>query len=340
MKRMIMFIAMVFCMALSAGAQVDDVTLVVNGEGVTKDEATTKALRSAIEQAFGVFVSANTEILNDELVKDEIATISSGNIKSYTELGIITKDNGNTEVSLQATVSVKKLTTYAINHGSSAEFAGNVFAANLKMTQLNRENTRKALVNLLRQIDAFGTEDLYDCNIEVGNVYADGTVHITLSYYSTEKLALLTDLVFSTLDALSLSSEETQNYDAQGEKYYRYVLDAMGENKNLCYDMKNVKHGNWSDAICFLVPLPDVEICGRDYDIYDNNNNVYDFSCAYYRGVCIRILDGTSSVPGGRSIFIPQKYQKPSLLFKREGSISVPVERLSKITGFTVKQHK
>ena len=34
------------------------------------------ALRSAIEQAFGTFVSANTTILNDEVVKDEIARLA------------------------------------------------------------------------------------------------------------------------------------------------------------------------------------------------------------------------------------------------------------------------
>ena len=44
------------------------VTLIVSGQGNTKDEAKQNALRSAIEQAFGTFVSSKTEILNDELV--------------------------------------------------------------------------------------------------------------------------------------------------------------------------------------------------------------------------------------------------------------------------------
>ena len=61
----------------------DEVLLIVSGDGSTKEEATKAALRSAIEQAFGTFVSSNTKILNDELVKDEIVTVASGNIKSY-----------------------------------------------------------------------------------------------------------------------------------------------------------------------------------------------------------------------------------------------------------------
>lgn len=71
---------------ISAKETTDEVTLVVSADGTTKEEATKSALRNAIEQAFGTFVSANTEILNDELVKDEIVTISNGNVKNFTEV--------------------------------------------------------------------------------------------------------------------------------------------------------------------------------------------------------------------------------------------------------------
>lgn len=60
-----------------------EITLTVSSDGPTKDDAIKNALRLAIEQAYGVFVSANTTILNDDLVKDEIVTISKGAIKEY-----------------------------------------------------------------------------------------------------------------------------------------------------------------------------------------------------------------------------------------------------------------
>ena len=41
------------------------VTLTVSGTGKTLEEAKKNALRSAIEQAFGAFISSKTEILND-----------------------------------------------------------------------------------------------------------------------------------------------------------------------------------------------------------------------------------------------------------------------------------
>lgn len=76
-----------FLLAMPLAAQApQEVTLTVSSDGSTKEEATKNALRSAIEQAYGVFVSANTTILNDELVKDEIVTVSNGSIKDYKEI--------------------------------------------------------------------------------------------------------------------------------------------------------------------------------------------------------------------------------------------------------------
>ena len=70
-----------------------EITLIVSGDGVNKEKATMTALRSAIEQAFGAFVSSNTKLLNDDLVKDEIVTISSGNIKKYEYLSELNVEN-------------------------------------------------------------------------------------------------------------------------------------------------------------------------------------------------------------------------------------------------------
>ena len=132
----------------------DDVTLTVSADGATKEEATKIALRSAIEQAYGTFVSANTTILNDEMVKDEIVTISNGNIKSYKEIASAILPNGRTTITLNAVVSISKLTSFAKSKGASTEFSGAIFAMNVKMRELNKKNEMKALDNLIAQIKA------------------------------------------------------------------------------------------------------------------------------------------------------------------------------------------
>ena len=145
----------------------DEISLVVSADGPTKSDAIAMALRSAIEQAFGTFVSANTTILNDELVKDEIATITSGNIKGYKELSSSTLPNGNTSVSLQAVVSIGKLISYSQSHGSSAEFAGQQFMMQKRMLDLNAKNEKAAIENLLEEFLAV-KHTFYNYNMTVG----------------------------------------------------------------------------------------------------------------------------------------------------------------------------
>ena len=69
-KLLLILVAVIF--ATNSFAQVNEVTLTVIGTGENEEKATLQALRSAIEQIFGAFVSANTTILNDEIVQDEI----------------------------------------------------------------------------------------------------------------------------------------------------------------------------------------------------------------------------------------------------------------------------
>ncbi|MCI6427412.1 MAG: hypothetical protein MR809_00770 [Rikenellaceae bacterium] len=59
-KILLLFTALLATFVLSA--QDNTIRLTVSGEGATKEEASANALRSAIEQAFGTFVSANTQI--------------------------------------------------------------------------------------------------------------------------------------------------------------------------------------------------------------------------------------------------------------------------------------
>jgi hypothetical protein len=158
LKRIFIFIFVLF-LALSVSAQDNTIKLTVSGEGTTREEATANALRSAIEQSFGTFVSANTQFLNDEVVKEEIATVASGNIKGYQELSDITLPNGGRSVMLSATVSLGNLISYSKSKGSTAEFAGAAFTMNMRMRKLNAENEITALYNMLDLLyELFGLE--------------------------------------------------------------------------------------------------------------------------------------------------------------------------------------
>lgn len=215
MKRIGLFLVALFIVSTLFAADV--VTLTVNGQGTTKEIATANALRSAIEQTFGVFVSANTAIVNDELVKDEIATVSSGNIQKYTEEACVNLPNGEIAVTLSATVSISKLVTYAKNHGSSAEFAGQTLAMNVKMKELNKQNEEKVLQHTISQLWQL-TPHMFDWEISItdprltddGTHYAIGT---SVTAKSTEASHSFYEILKGTLRSLSLTSEEIKEYD-------------------------------------------------------------------------------------------------------------------------------
>lgn len=227
--KQILIITVLSFLSFSLYAQVQNkATLVVSGQGSTKEEATANALRSAIEQAYGVFVSANTQILNDEIVRDEIATVASGNVKDYQELSCVTMPDGNQSVSLSATVSINNLITYAKNHGSSAEFAGHTFAMNIKLRKLNTENEYQALVNLRNQVIMLA-RNIYDCNVEIHGdpVLCDKGYELkaTVKAEPNSNYTQLMNVISSTLQSLSLSSGEIQNYEANNMKTRRVYFD-------------------------------------------------------------------------------------------------------------------
>lgn len=255
MKRfLLLFTALITAVNFYAQG-VDDVTLVVNGSGVTKEEAIHTALRGAIEQAFGVFVSANTSIVNDELVKDEIATVTSGNVKSFTELESVALPNGNFAVTLQTVVSTQKLAAYAKSKGSSCEFAGATFGANLKLIKLNKINTEKAFDNLMLQLETLAPY-IFDYNLELGQptqikAYRDpwgrlvwskdydgpaektsGCVPSTIKITSNENTVAFVQLLKKTMQALALNEEQASEVKALGEETFSTYLWEYGGNYN------------------------------------------------------------------------------------------------------------
>jgi hypothetical protein len=142
------------------------VTLTVSGTGKTLEEARLNALRSAIEQAFGAFISSKTEILNDNLVKDEIVSIASGNVQKYDVVSQVEIPNNGYAITLSATVSIDRLTSFAESKGVVVEFKGGMFGATIKLQKLNEESEYVAIKNLLVQTLTI-LESAYDYSLKV-----------------------------------------------------------------------------------------------------------------------------------------------------------------------------
>ena len=124
------------------------VEISTTGSGETKEEAVQNALLSALKQSFGVFISSNTEIINDVLTKDKISELSSGNILEY---NIISETgNGNYYNTLVLSkISMNTLASYTKNKVDSNEISGDVFVSNFLIKELNKENELQSIIDLI-----------------------------------------------------------------------------------------------------------------------------------------------------------------------------------------------
>ena len=300
----------------------DEVTLVALGKASDSEKATTMALRSAIEQAYGTFVSANTTILNDDLVKDEIVTISNGNIKSYEVLSDVKCEDGQDMVTVKATVCISKLVSYAKSKGASAEFAGATFAQSMKIKELYKQNEAKALENLLTQVK-FMLPSCYDLGLsDIGepeesrnspNCYE---LAMYVDFKPNANTKVLCDLFLNTLKSLSL---EESSRDQGSELRFIWVRTLnkeklnklIKENKEKLNKLIKEKEEKLNNLDTFFkednfTPLSDIHIFIRNSDEFEERfwTQLENITTAFQYSFVI-----TDNL-GGKSYVEPQKHNK------------------------------
>lgn len=250
-----------FCIAISSFMTLyaqDQVTLVVSGIADNKQDAINVALRSAIEQAYGVFVSSNTQILNDEIVRDEIVSLSRGNIKNFKELSSIVLSSGKIDVTVQATVSISKLVSYTQSKGASAELAGSSFGANMKLYELNKKNEQAALDHLAQELsmhnslfdykmsmsepmlkrNALSIEDYWNPIFKSENDN-DVIINIDIDLFPNDNTQLFCETFYASLGAIAIPYDEVNAMKSMGVDIYSFKdvnrVQGFSQNYNLSF---------------------------------------------------------------------------------------------------------
>ena len=232
LKSILAFLLLLFTMALfnPAKAQEDKtVTLTVSGQGKTLEDAKQNALRNAIEQAFGTFISSKTEVLNDNLISDQITSISNGNIQKFEVISAVQIPAGDFSVTLTATVSVTKLIAFAESKGVAIEFKGSLLAVNIKQQILNERNEANAVKNLCQVL-----KKLLDKSIDysltsnepkaIGNDNENWSVPITVDAKFNSTINLFKSYLFSSLKAIALPLTEQDNYKRLVKPLYTIAI--------------------------------------------------------------------------------------------------------------------
>lgn len=209
------------------------VSITVSGSGKTIDEAKQNALRSAIEQAFGAFISTKTEIFNDQLIVDQMSSVSSGNIQSYEILNQSQFLEGTWGVTLKALVSIDKLTSFVEAKGVTVEIKGGLFAMNIKQQILNEQAEVQAVANMVGLLHE-PMQMAFDYTIKSGDPKSvdseskNWEIPLTVTAIANKNMEFCGDYLIKTLQVLSLSSEEVENYKRIGKKTYEFIIGYDG----------------------------------------------------------------------------------------------------------------
>ncbi|WP_308008227.1 hypothetical protein [uncultured Prevotella sp.] len=316
-KRSFTLLVMLFLAFVASIAQnKNEITLVTQGFGKNKEEATLHALRNAIEMSCGTFLFNNSSSLNDELLKDEITTVSSGNVKSYKIISDMVLADGSHSATVKTTISLFNLAKYVKSKGYSVEFDGKAFGMNMKIRELNKENEMQIIKNLI-SITKYCMSCAFQKTLEVSEpmVYDNDyyLVEMTVKYKMTPMYASLVNYLIDTIKALSLSKEDVQSYINGNFECYKssvgkytgggaYLLERYSiQNNNLPSDFeklydkyKKTENVNISEICRFLEKLPTGNRLYTDYtntcssfrksvmklmkisDIYIRNNYIFD----------------------------------------------------------------
>jgi hypothetical protein len=237
MKKIQFLILLLVFAFLDANAQTENkhITIITSGSGNTIEEAQQSALRSAIEQAFGAFISSKTEIFNDELVADEMVSVSSGNIQSFEIISQDKLPNGRVALTIRSVVSVDKLSSFAQAKGVVIEIKGGLFALNIKQQLLNEQAEIQAIAEMVGLLHE-PMQVSFDYTIQSGEPKsldaesANWAIPLKVTATCNSNINNCANYFRKTLEALSLTTQDLENYKSLNKDVIPIPYTYLNEN--------------------------------------------------------------------------------------------------------------
>lgn len=339
-----------------------DISIIVSSDGATIDDAINSALRSALEQTYGAFISSNTTILDNILLEDEIVSLSSGTVKSYKTITKEQMPNGRWYVMLEATVGMNEFASFVNSKGNSVEVDMDSFDANIKMAEMNRISEKKIISNAIAQVQSIG--ELWDYELILAEpqkgkndqYYIQGSVKIRYNKNSIMAVKILKD----ALESVAMSEKEIKQYEQWNIEYYpvwmnQFLFYGTIKLRN-AYNNELIKEGKFDYYTYGFWPLwgegyviNQRILIGRfcDFEIGDNNTTPTQLECQIYHPnhvnsdvkknhnhtVFCHYRGSYLQVPAtGKRYF----YKEGDLVGTVHLTIIIPISEVSKYKNFTI----
>jgi hypothetical protein len=214
------------------------INITVSGSGKTLEDAKQDAFRSAINQSIGTFINANPDLTIDQSTLDQIATFSSGTIKSFSILNKSQLPDGKFGLTLKAIVSLTKLRTQVELKGISIEINGSEFASNIKQQILNEQSEIKAVYETIGLLhEPMQISFNYKINVSTPKALdaesKNWKIPILVIVTTNNNMDVCINYFIKTLTSISLSLEEVKIYQNLNKPVFPVLINYNGLSKKV-----------------------------------------------------------------------------------------------------------
>ena len=128
-------------------------TVTASGQGIDAAEALQNALKAAVEQAVGILVDAQTIVINEKQIEEEILTFSSGYVERYDKVTESKAPSGIVNIKIRAVVRRDRLLErLKSNKPASALVSGANLFAEVKTKEASAVDATEMLKRELKEL--------------------------------------------------------------------------------------------------------------------------------------------------------------------------------------------
>ena len=229
------------CPILVIGQTANEVVVIRDqGVGNNYQEALGMALTNGLTQSFGAYITSETIIEGDEVVKDEILRLTQGNILDYE---VISERVVGNEVFLDVEIRVSKeqsvdfMKKVEEASGKSISFDADKWSLNVKQKQKS-DSIERELIQALESSLESKFEGVVDFSMDASEVRYQGVqaiVTIQCRAKTNHNIISLSSYIVKSLEEIALTSQEKKSRDALGLESHSMAMIANGRRFDLFF---------------------------------------------------------------------------------------------------------
>lgn len=227
-----LFFMLAFLLPVAAASQERVLSLTTFGKSSSREAAINSAQKEAIQQSLSIFDSSTSRLLSDIIIQEGSAP--SGIIKSSEVFSSATLPDSSSVVSLIAKISLDSLFTCAKTHEPDVQLP-NEYVLKIKLREVKKKNEEIALMQVRKQVEALA-QNMFSFDIKPDNNPKIDTICGEVGYVFVNDIVIkanrvsgyIHQLISSTLETISLTEDERQEYEASHTTYYSVIILERG----------------------------------------------------------------------------------------------------------------